>query len=72
MNLVVSEEQAVMGHLLLSVVTVLRLADSVVVPVAEVGHKRRRVLLSQHPAPVNFSQPRVAHHLLYSVVSQSG
>jgi hypothetical protein len=70
LNFVVPQQQTVVSHFLFRVLTVLRLADGVVVAVVEVGHKRRGVLLSEHLFPVDVREPGMAHQLLDAFVAQ--
>lgn len=70
LHLVIPQQQTVMGQLLFSPLTVLRLTHSVVVTMAKIRHKRSRVLLRKHFVPVDILKPRMRHHFFNSIVSQ--
>ena len=61
LNLVVSQQKAVMGQLFLGVLTVVGFAHSVIVTVIEVRHKGRWVFFGYHLVPIDIQKPWVGH-----------
>lgn len=69
LHLVISQKQAVVGQLLFSPLTVLRLTHCVVVTMTKIRHKWSGVFLREHFVPVDILKPRMSHNFFNSIVS---
>lgn len=71
LDLVFTQKKTILSQILLSMFAILRLTNSVIIPVGKVRHKRRRILLRLHFVPINVLQPWVPQYLVNPIRAQS-